>query len=215
MTILKTFNYGIAYCDTSTALVDLADASKQAADTIDAALGRGGIAPPNATTQAQLAARITELERLGIVERGTMTTTFTSSGTAEQRITGTINGLVPVLTAGRAYRATLKGRVSVSTAGAQVTMNLRAARGTALPVVASPIVGSHQHTVQVAGAGGAFDFMPNSGGGFQVAASGQVAFAGFVICSTGTATVGPDTRGIVELFIEDIGLARSGMPTLP
>lgn len=62
MTIHTTTNYGIAYVDTDTALVDLAAASLQAATTIDAALGRGGIAPPDATTQAQLAARATALE---------------------------------------------------------------------------------------------------------------------------------------------------------
>lgn len=62
MTTLHTPNYGIAYIDTTTTLDQLAQASQDAATTIDAALGRGGIAPPDATTQAQLAARITALE---------------------------------------------------------------------------------------------------------------------------------------------------------
>jgi hypothetical protein len=62
VTIHTTTNYGIAYVDTDTALVDLAAATQQAAATIDAALGRGGIAPPDATTQAQLAARVTAVE---------------------------------------------------------------------------------------------------------------------------------------------------------
>lgn len=62
MTIHQEPLYGIAYVDVDTALVDLAAASQQAATTTAAALARGGIAPPDATTQAQLAARITALE---------------------------------------------------------------------------------------------------------------------------------------------------------
>lgn len=57
-----TTNYGIAYADVDLPAVALADVSYEVATTLDAALGRGGIAPPDATTQAQLAARITALE---------------------------------------------------------------------------------------------------------------------------------------------------------
>lgn len=62
MTIHTTTNYGIAYADTDTALGDYPTVTQQVANTLDAALGRGGIAPPDATTQAQLAARATALE---------------------------------------------------------------------------------------------------------------------------------------------------------
>lgn len=62
MTILHTPNYGVAYIDGVTPLDQLANVSQQVAQTVDAALGRGGIAPPDATTQAQLAARTTTLE---------------------------------------------------------------------------------------------------------------------------------------------------------
>lgn len=62
MTIHTEPLYGIAYVDVDTALVDLATASQQAATTTAAALARGGIAPPDATTQAQLGARATALE---------------------------------------------------------------------------------------------------------------------------------------------------------
>lgn len=56
MTILYTTNYGVAYCDSSTALRDVATVTAQAAATIDAALGRGGIAPVDATDLASEAA---------------------------------------------------------------------------------------------------------------------------------------------------------------
>jgi hypothetical protein len=62
MTILRTTNYSIAYADADTALGDYPSVTQQVAQTLDAALGRGGIAPPDATTQAQLAARITTNE---------------------------------------------------------------------------------------------------------------------------------------------------------
>lgn len=62
MTIHHEPLYGIAYADADTPIDDLGTVTQEAADTIAAALARGGIAPPDATTQAQLAARITALE---------------------------------------------------------------------------------------------------------------------------------------------------------
>jgi hypothetical protein len=58
MTILHTTNYGIAYIDAQTPLSQLADASQQAAQTIDTALGHGGVAPFDVTSlAAEVAAR--------------------------------------------------------------------------------------------------------------------------------------------------------------
>lgn len=48
MTIHLTPNFQLAYIDVDTPLEDLAEASRQAAETIDAALARGGVAPPGA-----------------------------------------------------------------------------------------------------------------------------------------------------------------------
>lgn len=62
MTLHQTANYGITYCDTDTYLGDLADVSKAVADTLDAALLRGGIAPPGASDLASLQARVAALE---------------------------------------------------------------------------------------------------------------------------------------------------------
>lgn len=62
MTIATTPTYGIAYCDTSTQLNQLADVTSQAATTIEAALIRGGIAPPNAADLAALVGRVSTLE---------------------------------------------------------------------------------------------------------------------------------------------------------
>jgi hypothetical protein len=63
MTIHTTANYNVAYADADTPLADYPLVTQQAAQTIDTALGRGGIAPPDATTQAQLAGRIAKLEQ--------------------------------------------------------------------------------------------------------------------------------------------------------
>lgn len=58
MTILHTTNYGIAYIDAQTSLSQLADASQQTAQTLDAALGHGGVAPFDVTSlAAEVAAR--------------------------------------------------------------------------------------------------------------------------------------------------------------
>lgn len=83
MTIHHTTNYGIAWADDLLPLRQVAAVTQQAAETIDAALGRGGIAPPDATTQAELAARITALEALRvpqILEDTPAAVTATSGG---------------------------------------------------------------------------------------------------------------------------------------
>jgi hypothetical protein len=62
VTILHTVNYGLAYADTNTPLVDLADVTAQVAATVDAALTAGGVAPPGATDLIALAGRVSALE---------------------------------------------------------------------------------------------------------------------------------------------------------
>lgn len=58
MTIHYTTNYHIAYADTDTAAVDLATVSQSVAASLDAAMGRAGYSPPDATTfAAEVAAR--------------------------------------------------------------------------------------------------------------------------------------------------------------
>jgi hypothetical protein len=69
VTIHLTTNFAIAHIDVDTPLVDLAEASRQAAETIDAALTRGGIAPPAAQDLVAVAARVTELEGRGQADR--------------------------------------------------------------------------------------------------------------------------------------------------
>lgn len=56
MTILHTTNYGVAYIDGVTPLSQLAQVSQEVAQTVDAALGRGGVAPVDATSLAAEAA---------------------------------------------------------------------------------------------------------------------------------------------------------------
>lgn len=107
MTTHTTPNYGIAYVDADTALVDLATASQQAAQTIDAALGRGGIAPVDATSLATEAAtrrdadtaldgRATSLEASRTAVEGAWTTytpTWTVAGTVPPALgNGTLVG---------------------------------------------------------------------------------------------------------------------------
>jgi hypothetical protein len=62
VTIHTTPVYGLAYCDTDTPLVDLAAVSQTFATTTEAALVRGGIAPPAAQDLATLSGRVTALE---------------------------------------------------------------------------------------------------------------------------------------------------------
>jgi hypothetical protein len=62
VTIQHTTNYGLAYCDDGTALKDLAEVTRQVAVTVDAAMGRAGYTPTDATTFAALAARVAALE---------------------------------------------------------------------------------------------------------------------------------------------------------
>ena len=100
MTIHTTANYHIAYCDSDTALTDLADATFQAATTVDAALGRGGIAPPDATSLAAetaqrqaadtaLSGRVTVLETdTGWKNLGALASGYTANGTPQVRRIG-------------------------------------------------------------------------------------------------------------------------------
>jgi len=62
LTIHHTTNYGIAYIDDLTPLKLLGATSQEVAESLDAALGRGGITPPDVTTFAALAARVTAVE---------------------------------------------------------------------------------------------------------------------------------------------------------
>lgn len=58
MTIQHTPNYGIAYLDESTPLRELAEATRQTAVSLDAAMGRAGYTPPDASSFAALAAAV-------------------------------------------------------------------------------------------------------------------------------------------------------------
>lgn len=62
MTILHTTNYGLAYCDDMTAIADLATVTQEIAETLDEQLGLTGFTPPDATSFAELAARVTAVE---------------------------------------------------------------------------------------------------------------------------------------------------------
>jgi hypothetical protein len=62
MGIQYTTNYGIAYLDDLTPLTDLDTVTQQVALSLDGAMGRAGYTPPDATTFAALAARVTALE---------------------------------------------------------------------------------------------------------------------------------------------------------
>lgn len=62
MTLHTTPTYGIAYADTDTALGDIAAVTEQAAETIEAALIRGGVAPANAADVIAVSNRVTSLE---------------------------------------------------------------------------------------------------------------------------------------------------------
>lgn len=69
MTIQHTTNYGIAYADEQTPLVQLAAVTQEVAESLDGAMGRAGYTPPDATSFAALAARVTAAE-------GKLTPTF-------------------------------------------------------------------------------------------------------------------------------------------
>jgi hypothetical protein len=60
--IQHTTNYGVAYIDAQTSLDQLAAASLEVAQSLDAAMGRAGYSPPDASTFASAVARIGTLE---------------------------------------------------------------------------------------------------------------------------------------------------------
>lgn len=62
MTIQYTTNYGIAWADDQTALKDLGVVTQQVAASLDAAMGRAGYVPPDATTFAALNAKVNALQ---------------------------------------------------------------------------------------------------------------------------------------------------------
>jgi hypothetical protein len=87
VTLHYTTNYGIAYLGTETPLKDLATSTQQAAESLDAAMGRAGYVPPDATTFAALNAKVnTDSGRIGTLE--------TAKTTDEGRIT-VLEGYAP------------------------------------------------------------------------------------------------------------------------
>lgn len=91
MTIHTTPNYGLAYCDSDTALKDLATASQQLAQTVDTALGHGGVAPYDVTSlAAEVGARQALDGRVTVVEQrvtAAMTAPNTINGGAATALT--------------------------------------------------------------------------------------------------------------------------------
>jgi hypothetical protein len=72
MGIQYTASYGVAYMDGSTPLADLDDVTRQVAESLDAAMGRAGYSPPDATTFAALVARMVTAEaKLATLEADT------------------------------------------------------------------------------------------------------------------------------------------------
>lgn len=67
MTIHVTDVYGIAYADTDTPLLDVAEVTRQAAITTETALLRGGVVPPAAADLNALTARVVALQLVGQV----------------------------------------------------------------------------------------------------------------------------------------------------
>ena len=59
MTIHYTTNFGVAYADDQTALVDLAAVTQAIAVNLDAAMGRAGYTPPDSSSFAALSATVT------------------------------------------------------------------------------------------------------------------------------------------------------------
>lgn len=80
MTIYKTPSFQIAYCDVDTALVDLAEVTRQVAATVDAALTRGGIAPDTQQALTLLPGRTTALEGRATALEGRATALEADSG---------------------------------------------------------------------------------------------------------------------------------------
>jgi hypothetical protein len=154
------------------------------------------------TTTANAAAK-------GIFYRYASTTSFTSDGTTtEQRVTGSVNVGQSGYLAGRTYRVTVMGRLYSSTAGNQVTLNLRAASGTTPPSATAANIATWRAYPAGTGVGAAEDFLLV--GYFQVAADGTYFLSPYNINTSGTTTVGPNQRGVLELYVEDVGPAVSG-----
>jgi hypothetical protein len=105
-----TANFQLAYCDTDTALVDLAAASQDVATKADAALTRGGVAPPNASDLITVAGRVTTLENIGAGPRlarlesawtaVTTSTSFTQLATAGGAVVAGMQQIIPLIPAG-------------------------------------------------------------------------------------------------------------------
>lgn len=152
-------------------------------------------------------------EALGAKGYGLATAAFTTDGTGtEQRIIGPLNQAVRLRT-GRQYRVTVRGRLSSSAAGAVSHLLVRAARGAGATVTnTSTCVASDRKVHSAATANGQQD--ANSSGTFTVAATDDYVLSPFLIVSTGTVTFLADTRGRMDLLVEDAGRAVASALTL-
>lgn len=122
MTTYLTPVFRIAYIDKGTPLVELADTSRAAAETVEAALVRGGIAPPAAQDLAQLAGRVNRLETTGpvIVTTPGLAATHTAPGPSTVHPTTTVDP-AKLISAGAGALVLLDATVLLDTAGGAAT----------------------------------------------------------------------------------------------
>lgn len=140
--ILTTPLYGIAYADTATALGDYPAVTQQAAQTIDAALARGGVVPPaagdltaeagtRAAADAALDVRVARLE--GAWVAATTTTTFTQLATNAGAVITGMTLTIPSIPAG--HQAEIELAVPSLSLPASTTVQVILQDATGAPVV--------------------------------------------------------------------------------
>jgi hypothetical protein len=150
----------------------------------------------------------------GIQSRTSQNTSMTTDGTStDQRVTGTVNSSYSFFESGRVYKVTWHGRVTLSVAGQNGTIRIRGVAGTTVPTNTGTLIAIQTFTHTAAGASEPIDYLAT--GIFTVSSTGTYAISPFAQVASGTMTVGNDSRGISDLYIEDIGAIPSAAFAAP
>lgn len=151
----------------------------------------------------------------GLIAHGESASTTSTSGTAEQHLTGSQN-ITCTLIAGRTYEVIARGCIESAgpSAGSILAVNVRAANG-ATPTTSSPVVANAQAYVPTSTAAGAASWV--AGGEFQVGATGtgwQLHLFGDVLSVASSLTIFPDARGVHSISVYDRGPAQTSVRSI-
>lgn len=150
---------------------------------------------------------------LGVVGRVATSTLFTAGSAAAEYGVSSLQLSLGLWT-GRTYRATFQTVANAGVAGQRIPINIRGKRSSG-PAATDTAVGDWLQSLAAAGTNGRSAVLAI--GEFAVATDDSYVLAPFVVNTTATtppSLVG-NTRGLLQLIVEDVGPQTAETPALP